>query len=188
MDIESNMICNCEITPGNFADVKQDSIVLLKVAPNFNMKKGEFSGDKAYSSKLLYRIVTSVGLIPYIHFQDRVKKTTENSPAIWNEMFLRFRDNQEEWKKHYHKRSNVETVFSRVKLRLGEHLKCKNYHAQRSELMIKFVCHNILCLIQEIFESDIQIDFKKCSKDFIDKKVSEEHKTRDGGKVKNIDF
>lgn len=185
---KTNIICNCEITPENFADIKQAPMVLLKAKPNFNFNNAEFSGDKAYGSKMLYRLIKSLGLIPYIPFQKRIKQPTEDAPEIWNKMFLMFRDNKDEWKEHYHQRSNVETVFGMVKVRLGEHLRCKNYHAQRNELMMKFIAHNITCLVQEIFERNININFKKCSEEFVDQKVSDEYKTRDGKKVANEDF
>lgn len=178
---KTNIICSCEITPGNFSDAKQAPNLILKASSNFNMK--EVSGDKAYSSKLIFRIIHSLGALPYIPFKHSTKAPTENSPQIWNQMFLFFRDNKEEWGDHYHQRSNVETVFGMIKVRLGEHLKSKNYHAQRNELMMKFICHNICCLIQEIYEREIEIDFEQCSKLFVERKVPEELNTRDGGKM-----
>jgi hypothetical protein len=51
-------------------------------------------------------------------------------------------------------------------MRLGEFLKSKNFQAQRNELLTKFIVHNICCLIQEIFENHIKIDFKESSKEF----------------------
>jgi len=182
----TNVICNCEITPGNFADVAQAPSLLIKAGANFNMK--EVTADKAYGSKLVYRIIQSLNAMPYIPFKSSTKEPTKNSPEIWNKMFLYFRDNQEEWKKHYHVRSNVETTFSMVKLRLGEHLKSKNYVAQRNELMMKFICHNICCLIQEIYEHKVDVNFKECLLLFVERKVPKELITRDAGKVQNVDF
>jgi len=80
---------------------------------------------------------------------------------------------------HYHKRSNVESTFAMVKVRLGEFLKCKDYTSQRSELVMKFICHNICCLIQEMYEHNIRIDFDKANKVYVDQKVPEELITRD---------
>lgn len=182
----TNIICECELTPGNFADVRQAPSMLIKAGANFDMK--EVSGDKAYSSKLIHRIIYSLGAIPYIPFQRRIKEPSKNAPEIWNEMFLNFRDNKEEWKKHYHRRSNVETTFSMVKLRLGEHLLSKNYVSQRNELIMKFICHNICCLIQAIYDHKIEVNFFKCSELYVERKVPEEVITRDGSKVKNEDF
>lgn len=178
---KTNIICECEITPGNFSDARQAPSLIIKAGANFNMK--EVSADKGYSSKLIFKIIQSVGALPYIPFKNNAKEPDENSSEMWNQMFLLFRDKKDEWGEKYHKRSNVETVFSMVKMRLGEFLKCKDYNSQRSELIMKFICHNICCLIQEIYENNIRVDFEKCNKVYIDQKVPEELITRDASKV-----
>lgn len=182
----TNIICGCEITPGNFADAKQAPSIIYKTSLNFPMK--EFTGDKAYSSKMIFRILESIKCMPYIPFKYNTKEPTKDSPELWNSMFLYFRDNKEEFMDHYHKRSNVETVFSMVKVRLGEHLKSKNYVAQRNELMMKFICHNICCLIQEMYEHNIKINFKKCLRIYVEEKVPREFLGHDASKVQNEDF
>ncbi len=179
----TNIICNCEVTPGNFSDIRQAPRLILKAAPNFDMK--EISGDKAYSSKLIHRIIHSIGAMPYIPFKHNTKEPKPENPDIWNKMFLIFRDKKEEFKEHYHKRSNVETTFGMIKVRLGEFLKCKTFDAQRSELVMKFICHNICCLIQEMYEHGIKIDFNKANKVYFDQKVPKELKTRDPRKYQN---
>jgi len=173
----TNIICSCEVTPGNFSDVRQAPPLILKAGANFDIK--ELSADKAYSGKLVHRIINSIGAIPYIPFKHSSKEPSKDSPEIWNKMFLHFRNNQEEFMEHYHKRSNVETTFGMIKVRLGEFLKCKDYHSQRSELIMKFICHNICCLIQEMYEHGIKINFDKCNKMYVDQKVPDELKTRD---------
>ena len=178
----TNIICQAEITPGNFSDVRQAPQLILKADANFNMK--EFSADKAYGSKLVYRILNAIGTIPYIPFKKTTKEPKEDAPEIWNNMFLLFRDKKEEWEKHYHIRSNVETTFAMIKRRLGEHINSKNYTAQRNELMMKFICHNICCLIQAIYDHKIRVNFHKCDSMYVERKVPEELITRDAGKVK----
>lgn len=180
----TNIICNAEVTPGNFADIKQAPKLILECNENFNMK--EISADKGYSSKLLYRIINSINSIPYIPFK---KGTAEpEKKDIWGTMFYIFKKNQNLWYKHYHFRSNVETTFAMVKRRFGEILLSKNYVAQRNELMMKFICHNIACLIQEVFERKVIIDFKAYSEIYVERKVPEEYLDRDGSKVQNLDY
>ena len=53
--------------------------------------------------------------------------------------------------------------------------------------MMKFISHNICCLIQEMYENNIRIDFEKENKVFIDQKVPEELITRDASKVQFSD-
>lgn len=183
---KTNIICECEITPGNFSDVRQAPKIIMNASNNFKIK--EFSADKAYGSKLVYRIVQSIGAIPYIPFKHTTTEPTKNSPEIWNAMFLMFKNNSREWEKHYHIRSNVETTFAMVKRRFGEILLSKNYVAQRSELMMKFICHNICCLIQEMYERNVVVNLKNAGECYIERKVDDVLITRDASKVENLAF
>jgi hypothetical protein len=75
-----------------------------------------------------------------------------------------------------------------TKRRFGEYLLSKNYHAQRNELLMKFICHNVCCLIQEIYERKVEIDFRRSSLLFVERKVSDDYLDRDGSSVQNEDF
>ncbi len=167
----TNIICDCEITAGHEADINQMPELLKRTAANFKMQ--EVSADKAYSSKRMHQLIQSLGAIPYIPFKDNANPD-ERSPSIWRQMYGYFSNHKDEYMKHYHKRSNVETVFAMVKTKFGEFLKCKMLIPQRNELVMKFICHNLACLVHEIFENKIQIDFKKCLKDFVERKDVDE--------------
>lgn len=73
--------------------------------------------------------------------------------------FHYFQSNQEEFAGHYHKRSNVEAMFSAIKKKLGESLKSKNRTAQINELLCKIIVYNITVLIQEMHIIGIQPNF-----------------------------
>ncbi|MBU0953234.1 MAG: transposase [Nanoarchaeota archaeon] len=60
--------------------------------------------------------------------------------------------NREKFLAHYHKRSNVETVFHMVKTKFGDSVKSKTKTAQYNEVLLKILCHNICVLIQEMCE------------------------------------
>ncbi|MFA4936477.1 MAG: transposase, partial [Candidatus Methanoperedens sp.] len=79
--------------------------------------------------------------------------------ALWWKMFLYFQLNQEDFMKHYHKRSNVESTFNMIKAKLGDKLKSKNFVAQKNELLCKLIAHNIIVLIHEMYELGIKPDF-----------------------------
>lgn len=177
---KTNIICNVEVTPGNFSDAKQAPKLLFETGSNFNMK--EFSADKAYSSHMIYRILESLKATPYIPFKKNTK-IKDSQQELWKKMFKIFKENKEEFGEHYHKRSNVETVFAMIKRRLGEYLLSKNYSAQRNELLMKMISHNICCLIQEIYERQIKIDFRDISILYVERKVPEELIMRDASKV-----
>lgn len=58
--------------------------------------------------------------------------------------------------RHYHKRSNVETVFSTLKRKYGAFLRSKSEHAMVNEVLLRAVCHNLCVLIQEAQELGIK--------------------------------
>lgn len=66
---------------------------------------------------------------------------------------------------HYHRRSNVESVFSMIKRKQGCNLRTKKDIAQVNEIMCKCLVHNICVLIQEMFEFGIRVDFKEVTPD-----------------------
>jgi hypothetical protein len=55
----------------------------------------------------------------------------------------------------YHKRSNVESVFSMVKAKFRGHVRSKGDVAMKNEVLAKLLCHNLCCLIMSQFELGI---------------------------------
>ena len=43
---------------------------------------------------------------------------------------------------HYHKRSNVESVFQMIKSKFGEKVRSKHETAQINEALTKILCHD----------------------------------------------
>jgi hypothetical protein len=60
-------------------------------------------------------------------------------------MFHYYSYNTEQFMEHYHKRSNVETTFSMIKAKFGNHLRSKAKPAQINEALCKVLYHNICC-------------------------------------------
>ena len=65
--------------------------------------------------------------------------------------------------KHYHARSNAESGFFMLKQRFGDYVYTKNDLSQSNEILAKILCHNLCVLIQEIFLSDVKVDFLNCA-------------------------
>jgi len=151
-------------------DVTAAPIALRNLSKNFNPR--EISADKAYSAHRILRIIEKMDAQPFIPFRITTNPS-KKSPEIWKRLFKYFQENQEEFNQHYHRRSNVETTFYMVKSRLGEFLRSKRHTSQKNELMMKFICHNICCLVQEIYENDIHVNFKRELQSFINLEKSE---------------
>jgi len=145
---KTHCITSVRITPGNYGDSPELVPLIKNTAKHFDMK--EISADKAY------------GAIPFIPFKSNSLKNSRGS-RLWKQMWLFFYNNQEEFMKHYHARSNIETTFSMLKRIYGNFLRLRDETGQINEILMKCLCHNLAVLVQEGFELGIEIDFKKCA-------------------------
>jgi transposase len=157
--VKTNIITHIEITDGYTSDFTQVEALVKNTSKNFRIK--EVSADKGYLSERNLGIIFAHGAIPFIPFKGHVKNTSENRLPIWNIMFRFFRDNKEEFMRHYHKRSNVESVFSMMKRKFGPCVRGKSSESQENEILCKALCHNLCVLIQEMFELGIKVDFQE---------------------------
>jgi hypothetical protein len=76
--------------------------------------------------------------------------------GLWHHMWHFYNFNREAFMQHYHKRSNVETVYSMIKIKFGGSVRSKTPVAQVNEVLCKILCHNICVLIQSIYELGIE--------------------------------
>lgn len=146
---KTNVITAAAVTDRNTNDCPILPALLNDTAQHFNVE--EVSADKGYSSKKNLGTITGFGAKPFVAFKNTA--TGQTASRIWNKAFHFFLMNQEEFQARYHRRSNVESTFSAMKRKLGDTLRSKTPIAQRNELLLKALCHNLICLIHEIHES-----------------------------------
>ena len=131
-------IVSFDITKGT----RGDAPILKKLIKNIPKGIGDFCADPAYLSRDICNMVATLQKIPYI----KPKKNTVRNPkgsASWKKMIILFQDNQDEFDRHYHKRSLVESVFAVLKRIFGNSLSLKNKLVQRKELVLRVICYNI---------------------------------------------
>jgi len=156
---KTNVITSAEITGEYGADCPQfERLVTATHESGFSLN--EVSADKAYLSRDNLGLIEGLGGTPYIPFKEGSRGTrTRGGSPIWKRMYYLFRYQNDEFMAHYHRRSNVETVFQMVKAKFGDKLKSKNWVAQQNELLCKLIAHNICVLIQEMHELGIRPEF-----------------------------
>lgn len=81
------------------------------------------------------------------------------SDALWSRLFHFFQFEREKFNAQYHKRSNVETVFSMVKAKFGNSVRSKTDTAQRNEILLKLLNHNLCRLVNSIYEIGLEPTF-----------------------------
>jgi transposase len=97
------------------------------------------------------------GAIPFIPFKSNTQP--DRGTDVWSKTFFFCNYKREEFLAHYHKRSNVESVFQMIKSKFGERLKSKTTTAQVNEALCKVLCHNLCVVIQSMYELNITPEF-----------------------------
>lgn len=158
--VKTNIVTSVEVSGAHANDSPYLKPLLHTTTGNgFQVK--ELSADKGYDSFNNRCLVLIKGGIPYIPFREgeKNKPNESNKGELWKRMYHFYKFKEAEFKEHYHKRSNVETVFSMIKAKFGERLRSKTRTAQTNEVLCKVLCHNLCCLIQSIYELGIEPTF-----------------------------
>ena len=150
----TRIVTSVEITDGAAHDSPYLPPLLNATAERFRV--AEVAADKGYIGKRNLAAILGVGATPYIPFKTN---TTGKGPELWRRMFHFYMYNRETFLRHYHRRSNVETVFSMIKGKFGDAVRSKTPVAQVNEVLCKVLCHNLCVLIRSIYELGIELTF-----------------------------
>lgn len=115
-------------------------------AKDFDVR--EASADKGYLAKANAAAIEAVGAEPYTAFKSNNVQPPGGSP--WARMYHRYAYQRDDYLTHYHKRSNVESVFGMVKARFGDTLFSKTPEAQANEVLAQVLAHNLCVLVQVV--------------------------------------
>lgn len=149
--VRTNVVTAVRILDKDAGDSPQFIPLVKDTAKNFTI--GEVSADKAYASVDNFEAVAECGGTGFMAFKSNA---TGAAGGLFQKMFHYFQFKQDEYMKHYHLRSNVESTFSMCKRKFGDSVRSKTETAMVNEVLCKFLCHNLCCLIQE--ECELGID------------------------------
>lgn len=153
---KTHVITALTVTEGHENDCPQFTALLdATVANGFRPK--EVSADKAYLSNENLAAIEAAGAVPYIPFKSN-SSPTGNTEA-WQRLYHYFAGNRREFLAAYHKRSNVESVFSAVKRKFGGSVRSKLPASQFNEVLLKCLCHNLSMLGHAIHELGVDPKF-----------------------------
>lgn len=158
--VKTHVVTSVEATAYESADNIQFPTLIERTAKTFTIN--EVSADKAYSGRKNLKAVQAVGgtaFIPFMSHATGMANKYHKFDGLWNYMWHFYNFNREAFMQHYHKRSNVETVFSMIKTKFGGAVRSKTPIAQVNEVLCKVLCHNICVLIQSIYELGIEPTF-----------------------------
>ena len=155
--VKTGIITSLQITGGVSADSPLLPNLVNQTAENFTIQ--EVVADKGYSSRTNLEAINKIGGTAYIPFKSNTTGKADGS-MIWSKMYHYFMYKHDEFLQHYHQRSNVETVFHMIKSKFGSAIRSRTSTAQKNELLLKILCHNICVVIQEMNELGIEGNFE----------------------------
>ncbi len=153
--VSTHIVTSVDISGWEANDTTYFVPLLEQTARNFQI--AEVSADKAYLGHKNLSAVEAVNATPFIPFKSNTLPTTEDS--AWGRMYHYFMLKRSEFLTHYHRRSNIESVFSMVKGKFGDSVRSKSDTGMVNEVLAKILCHNICVLIQAIRELGIEPNF-----------------------------
>lgn len=152
---KTNVVVAAHVTDRDTHDSPILPQLAQTAAQHFNVE--QISADKGYSSHKNIDAIAALGAQPFVAFNGNAKGTSNN--PLWNKLFHFFQMNRDEFLTSYHRRSNAETTFSAIKRKFGDIIRSKTAIAQRNELLLKVLCHNLVCMVHEIHESGVTAMF-----------------------------
>lgn len=129
------------------AGSRGDSPLLIPLLEEIKQPIAEVSGDKGYPSRQNAQYIRDRGAKPFLMPKDNATPRAHGHLA-WREMVLERRQNPIEFEKHYHRRSNNESVNSTWKKWFGEALRSKKRWNQRRETTWKKAVYNLRLLVR----------------------------------------
>jgi transposase len=131
------------LTAGNCGDPQ----MLIPLLEGIDGPIGEVSGDKGYPSRRNAQYIRDRGAKPYLMPKENARPRSNGFPA-WREMVLERIEKPSLFEKHYHRRSNNESVNSTWKRWFGDSLRSRKRWNQRRETTWKKAVYNLRHLIR----------------------------------------
>ena len=149
--VKTNIVTAVEIGDRDAADSPFFKPLVETTAENFTVK--EVPADKAYLSHDNLALVNGLGGTAFVPY--KTNSQAGEAGSLWEKMYFYFQFRRDEFLKHYHLRSNMESTFSMVKAKFRDHVRSKTDVAMKNEVLCKFLCHNICVLHQSHIELGI---------------------------------
>jgi transposase len=150
--VKTNIVTDVRILDKNAADSPQFKPMVEETAKNFTVK--EVPADKAYLSHDNLELVESLGGTAFVPFKSNSVSGVEGS--LWEKMFHYFQFRREDFLKHYHARSLIESTFAMCKAKFRDSVRSKTDTAMKNEVLCKFLCHNLCVVHQSHIELGIE--------------------------------
>ncbi len=150
----THVITAAEVPEGESHDAPNLPPLVKATAAGFKIER--LTGDVAYATVDNFQATADAGGTLFTTFRTNA---TGAAGGLYGKMYHLFCLNKEDYLRRYHKRSNIESVFSAVKRVFGDAVRSKTITAMRNEVLCKMLCHNICCLIEAMYVLGVEVNF-----------------------------
>jgi transposase len=150
--VKTNIVTAVEIGAADAGDSPFFKPLVEQTAANFTV--AEVPADKAYLSHDNLALVQSLGGTAFVPY--KVNSQAGEAGSLWEKMYFYYQYRREEFLKHYHQRSNMESTFAMVKAKFRADVRSKTDVAMHNEVLCKFLCHNLCVVHQSHIELGIE--------------------------------
>lgn len=124
----TNIVTSVEVTASNINDSPVLSDLLDTSAKRFTMER--VSADKGYLSDENVATISAYGAQPLILPKSNTRfgvapDAKRRKSDVWHKTFHCYQFRRDEFLRHYHRRSNVETIFHMIKSKFGSRIRSK---------------------------------------------------------------
>ena len=147
----THVVTSVIISDKNSNDSPHFPPLVRTTAKSFTIRQA--SADKAYVGNENFQTVADCGGTAYIGFKTNA---TGGVGGIYEQMYHLFCLKKDEYLSHYHRRSNIESLFSAVKRLFGDSVRSKNDTAKKNEVHGKLLAYNITLLVHAIYELGLE--------------------------------
>ena len=154
--VRTNTIICAEVSEGYIHDYHFFKPLLERACAN-GYEFEAVCADKGYIGLVNLEAALAAGMRPLIPFKSNAVSGA-NKSGLWNSLLYEYRHRREEFDRHYHQRSNVESTFSGIKRRFNERLRSKTKVSQTNEVLLKALCWNLVVLVQSMREFDLDAE------------------------------
>ena len=149
--VSTHGIATAKVTTASEQDSPQLVELLTRTRKGNDVR--ELSADKGYSKISHHALLEELGIAAFIRFKDDA--VIHADPDAWSRNLAEFLLRRNQWLPRYHRRSNVETVFSMLKGKFGASIRAKRPRSQINEVLVKCLAHNLCCYVKAIFMSGL---------------------------------
>jgi hypothetical protein len=156
IDEETKEILTAEITTEKVGDNKKFNELIEGSINNTGKKAAKIKADGSYSSYDDFDLLEQLGIEPIINIPDNaltglpenkyINRRRNLEPRTRTKYAKEQLKNKKKWRKEkaYGKRWGIETLFSTIKRRFGQHSQATNYHNMQHEQTFKLQLYNQL--------------------------------------------